>query len=358
MAKRYTQSAIAERAGLSQATVSRVLAGQAGRHRIAHRSVLTVIEAARELGYPAAALDRLLADQGSRCVALLLDSQCLIGHSRDWFGPSTGGAIDTLRRSDVHVLLCSDYHRFTTLGLDQGLSRRVDGVLAFGSMGGSGWSQVDLESQSRPVVFMHRTVTPSRNPVVRVDFTDAIAALVQHLARSGRTRVFYIAPQARRLAGVPQPFNEADERGALLRAACHAHGLAFDQSIIAEQELGGLAELRAIRDYYRQQLQRLRSRTSRADAIIAYNDTLAHAVLLDGHERGRDAPRDYALIGIDDHHNDFIEPALSSIRQPLAELGSESGRILLELITDSTAADRHRGREHCLPATFIARATS
>lgn len=95
--------------------------------------------------------------------------------------------------------------------------------------------------------------------------------------------------------------------------------------------------------------------STRFDAVACANDAIALGVLRLLHRCGRHVPDDVAVVGVDDiAFAELAEPALTTVRQPLAELGREAVRLLIERI-DGRGGPR---RLVTLPVRLIVRGSS
>jgi LacI family transcriptional regulator len=103
---------------------------------------------------------------------------------------------------------------------------------------------------------------------------------------------------------------------------------------------------------YRAGARLLASRTP-PTAVFAANDSMAIGLLAAFQEAGVDVPGDVAVGGFDDIPiARFTRPALSTVRVPIAELGSRATRRLLQLVTRSNG---HSVRHETIPTTLIVR---
>jgi len=106
------------------------------------------------------------------------------------------------------------------------------------------------------------------------------------------------------------------------------------------------------REFGKQALERLFSRTERPTAVFAASDFLVLG-LMDGlRARGLKAPEALSLVGFDDAtYADFTQPRISTIRQPARELGRTAVEIMLRILNDDLPVPA----ETRLPVEWVAR---
>ena len=84
--------------------------------------------------------------------------------------------------------------------------------------------------------------------------------------------------------------------------------------------------------------QRLLSLDERPTAIFASNDMMAFGVMEAARERGLRLPEDLSIVGFDDiPQSPYVHPALTTVRQPLEEMGRSAARLLLKYIAHPSA---------------------
>ena len=90
-------------------------------------------------------------------------------------------------------------------------------------------------------------------------------------------------------------------------------------------------------------------------AIFASSDTEAFGVLRAAEEHGLSVPADFSLVGFDDiPEAGYLQPGLTTVRQPMIEMGAIAARMLLEVIDDPGMGPRHEE----LPTELVVRGTT
>lgn len=204
-------------------------------------------------------------------------------------------------------------------------AQRVDGVV---------WAPRDVpcEPPDLPTVTVDRTAEGCDGVVS--DHRGTGRVLARHLQAAGRTRPVVLDGPSR----VPS----ARERSAGFREA-------WDGTVAYEAEVPFDHRLPAeVRDA-------LTGGTVEFDAVVCANDAIALGVLRLLHRSGRGVPDDVAVVGVDDiAFAELAEPALTTVRQPLGELGQEAVRLLIERIEGREGPPRRV----TLPVELIVRGSS
>ncbi|MDG4804463.1 LacI family DNA-binding transcriptional regulator [Micromonospora sp. WMMD980] len=310
-AQRPTLEAVARRAGVSRATVSRVVNGST---TVAESIQQAVRRAVEELGYVPNLAARSLVTQRTDSVALVLPEAATRVFSDDQVFPGIiRGAAQELEAADKQLVLMlagspaghERVERYTT-------GRHVDGVL-FASLHGEDPLPGRLARLGIPVVCSGRPLDGAEVPYVDVDHTGGVTRAVEHLIAAGRRRVATIAGPQDMVAGIERLIGY---QAALTTA--------------------GLPELVAYGDFTRESgtaaMRELLAADPKLDAVFAASDLMAHAALRALREAGRRVPEDVAVIGFDDIETAaYTEPPLTTVRQPIVELGRAMTRQLLRI---------------------------
>lgn len=307
---RPTLEEVAERAGVSRATVSRVVNGQT---TVAEDLRLKVEAAAAELGYVPHAAARSLVTHRTDSVALILPESPNRVFSDDQFFPSVirgvAGELDAAGK--LLVLLTTGSTEARRRAERYAVGGHVDGVM-FASL-----HDADL----LPELMLRRGVPVVCNglpqvdaPCVDVDHEVGVRAAVEHLLAKGHRRIATIAgPQdmvagRARLAGYRQALADADRR------AIVAVG-----DFTAESGHAGMRHLLADEPDL--------------DAVFVASDLMAHGALQALREAGRRVPEDVAVVGFDDIAlASFCDPPLTTVRQPIVDIGRNLARLMLRLL--------------------------
>ena len=294
---------VARRAGVSTATVSRVLSG-VGRAR--PETHARVEAAARELGFRPSDVARSLKRRSTQSIGLIVTDI-----ENPYFPQLVKAVEDAAIAAGYAVLLCNavDDPEREAWYLDFLVERRVDGLVIAASTIGS--RQGDwLAAAPLPVVLINTMAPDGLVPTIVSDNRAGGRAAARHLLDLGHRRFGYLKPPPRnldapeRLAGVSDELLEAGLAvdGAEPALAIGNGGPTVTGGEAAMTELLGL--------------------DPRPTAVIAYNDLMAIGAMRAIRTAGLRVPADVSLIGFDDVAlAAFVEPALTTLRQETAEMG-------------------------------------
>jgi DNA-binding LacI/PurR family transcriptional regulator len=314
--ERPTLEAVARRAGVSRATVSRVVNGST---TVAVAIRDAVNQAVEELGYVPNQAARSLVTQRTESIALILPETANRVFSDDLFFPAViRGVSMELEAADKQLVLMMAGSEASHDRVERyAMAGHVDGVM-FASMHGADPLPGTLARLGIPVVCSGRPMSPPETPIpyVDVDHVGGVTAAVQHLLDSGRRRIATIAGPQDMVAGVDR-----------------LHGYR------ATMQAAGLAEHVAIGDFTRESgkraMDRLMADDPRLDAVFVASDMMAHGALQALKDAGRRVPEDVAVIGFDDFDiSRYSEPPLTTVRQPIVDMGRTMARQILGLIED------------------------
>ncbi|MBV1851668.1 LacI family DNA-binding transcriptional regulator [Catellatospora tritici] len=331
--ERPTLEAVARVAGVSRATVSRVVNGSP---KVAEPIRAAVQRAVDELGYIPNPAARSLVTQRTDSVALVLPEAAGRVFSDDPFFPSIiHGVSQELDTADKQLVLMMTntvagyerVERYTT-------ARHVDGVL-FASTHGADPLPGQLARLGIPVVVTGRPLGRSNVPYVDVDHVGGVRAAVRHLLDAGRTRIATIAGPQDMIAGI--------DRLAGYRAELAGSDR---RSIVAVGDF--------TRESGQQAMRQLLEDDPLLDAVFVASDLMAHGALATLRAMGRRVPEDVAVVGFDDFEiSRYSDPPLTTVRQPILDLGRELARQLLRAIAGQDAAP-----STILPTELVVRASA
>ncbi len=298
-AARPTISDVALRAGVSTATVSRVLAG-IGRAR--PDTAASVVAAAKALGYRPSGVARSLRMQRTRTLGLIVSDV-----QNPFFPELVRAADDAARAIDYSILLGSaafDEMRAVHY-LNLMVDRRVDGmIVASSQISTSSWGW--LINSPVPVIVVNAEPPDARVAAIASDNEGGSKLAVAHLVSLGHRRIGYISG--------PESFTAAQPRLDGFRAGCVDAGLDPEDTpvLTSDGQVEG-GELIAT-----QMIERMPWVT----AIAGYNDLTAIGALRALRAAGRRVPEDVSVVGFDDiAAASWVVPGLTTIVQQKADMG-------------------------------------
>jgi LacI family transcriptional regulator len=194
-------------------------------------------------------------------------------------------------------------------------SRRVDGLIVLtGSM-----ADADIYNVATilPVVITERTLKGPNLHSIMLDQQAGGLMATEHLISLGHTRIAHIAGPKDRL--------DANQRYDGYLLAHRAAGIAPDPQLYVQGDYtykGGLAAM-----------HRILSTGVKVSAVFCCNDETAFGARLALHERGLQVPGDVSIVGFDDTPvSQFMTPPLTTVRQPVFEMGLYATSTLLKMM--------------------------
>ncbi|GFJ78445.1 hypothetical protein Phou_026250 [Phytohabitans houttuyneae] len=277
--ERPTLEEVARRAGVSRATVSRVVNGST---TVALPIQEAVRRAVRELGYVPNLAARTLVTQRTDSIALVLPETATRVFSDDPLFPGiVRGVSQELEAADRQLVLMMAGSAASHDRIERyAMGRHVDGVM-FASMHGMDPLPGALARIGMPSVCSGRPLGRAAVPYVDIDHLAGVASAVRHLLDAGRQRIATIAGPQDMVAGI--------ERLAGYRDALRGSDR---RSIVAvgdfTRESGAVA------------MRHLLDDDPKLDAVFVASDLMADGALRTLREAGRRVPDDVAVIGFDD----------------------------------------------------------
>ncbi|WP_299527732.1 LacI family DNA-binding transcriptional regulator [uncultured Streptomyces sp.] len=333
---RPTLEEVAVRAGVGRGTVSRVINGSP---RVSDQTREVVEAAIAELGYVPNRAARALAGNRTDSIALVVPEPEARFFAEPYFSDIVRGVGEALADTDMQLLLTLAGNDRERRRLAQYLTaHRVDGVLLVSVHADDPLPEL-LEQLGMPCVISGpRSAVESLASVDSDNFEGARGA-VGHLVARGRRTIATIT-------GRLDVYGAQRRLDGYRRAVADA-GLAPDERLIAPADFTEEGGARAMRE--------LLERHPDIDAVFAASDVMAAGARHVLREAGRRIPDDVALIGFDDsvvaRH---MEPALTSVRQPIADMGRAMATVLLQEISEPSVDGRHI----VLPTELVVRDSS
>jgi LacI family transcriptional regulator len=308
--KRPTISDVAEKAGVSKATVSHVINET---RFVEEETRQRVLEAVAALRYRPSTVARSLTTKRTGVIGVLISDA-----ANHFFGEVLRGIDEVLRPTDHALIVCNtdEILKREAHFLDLLLRQRVDGIIAAATS--QKWSALDqAEVQHTPVVFLDRTFEGLSGPFVGVDNAAGAQMGVEHLIECGHRHIGIIAGFQR--------LSTVRERLAGFRQCLREQGIPLPEEWVVPCALSVEAG--------REATMRVLSLPERPTALFLNNNLLSLGALLAIKELGLKCPDDIALIGFDDHPWAAVScPPLTVVRQPAKQIGQIAAEMLSSLI--------------------------
>jgi LacI family transcriptional regulator len=311
--KRITIKDVAQAAGVSTQTVSRVMNKFSYVSEETRQRVETVVQ---QLGYNPSTLARSLSQQRSYTLGVVTFGLEYIGPSR-----TLNGVADKADELG-YMLLMKELDNFATDRLDDVidtlLARQVDGIIWVAPEIGSNHAWVEERMDSIPVPVLFLSMRPRKDILsVGTDNFQGAELAIRHLLDCGRTRIGHISG--------PLGWWEAEERKRGWRETLTASGLEASEQRCAEGNWSSSSGEKAF-------LQLLESFPN-MDAIFVANDQMALSVLRESCRRGIKVPDQFAVVGFDNiPESAYFYPSLTTIYQDLQALGEQAVQNIVEVI--------------------------
>jgi LacI family transcriptional regulator len=310
---------IAQKAGVSRSTVSRVV----NEHPNVSEKVRTrVLQVIAETGFHPNAAARTLASQRSSMIGFILGRTVSSFFADPYFPQLTQGIAQACNQNRYTLSLFLVESREDEALIFPTVSRKglLDGVIVQ-----SGHDDDELINQliisHIPIVVVGRPFAAENVTFLDVDNVAASHKAVAHLIGLGNTRVATIVGSENTTVGI-------DRRQGYLDALAEA-GLAVDQNLIAAgdfSEESGYQAMQALLPH-------------KPDAVFAASDAMAFGAIRATRHAGLRVPEDIAFVGFDDLPSARrFEPALTTVRQPVSEMGSKAVETLLQVIQEGAAS--------------------
>jgi LacI family transcriptional regulator len=300
---------VARQAGVSPATVSRFLNGTAKVSDEKRKSIESVIE---RLNYKPNVVAQSLKKGSSRTIGVL--TQSLVS---GYFNETMTGVEAAMKGAGyVPLIMTGHWHaREEADRVELLIARRVDGVVIL--TGNMSDAQILKFSNQVPIVVFGRHLVGKQAFGFCLDNYQAACDAVDYLIEQGHRRIAFIA-------GPPEQ-GDAQARLAGYRDTLERHGIELNPKLIVPGDFLESGGVMAV--------NQLLESGQRFSAIFAANDLTAYGARLALYRRNIRVPEDISLVGFDDLHSSMCtSPPLTTVRQPLFDVGKCIGQIMLKMI--------------------------
>ena len=300
---------VAKKAGVSMATVSRVVNGNPNVKPGTRKKVMDVID---ELDYRPNAVARGLASKKTTTVGVIIPDVTNV-----YFSSLARGIDDVATMYKYNIILANsdgneekEIQVFNTL-----LAKQVDGIIYMGTHLTEKLRE-QIKRSKMPVVLAGSIDHKNEFVSVHVDYVKAVKEAVNNLLAHGDKRVAFVS------GPLNYPINN-EYRLKGYKEALAENGIEFDQDLVFETN-----------DSYRagETLWPALS-AAHADAAFVADDELATGVLNGAVDAGAQIPTEFEVItGNDSKLTQIVRPKLSSITQPLYDIGAVAMRCLTKMM--------------------------
>lgn len=336
---RVTINDVADRAGVSRSTTSRVLGGYGLASEDARDRVL---KAAQELGYHVNALARAMITGKTFTVGVVLADI-----ENDYFARLARGAADAAKAAGFEILLANTDEDLQTerKAVQVLLDKQVDGfVIAPASSNYSDHLQT-AKKRGIPMVLVDRKIPALKTDTVAIDNKAAARDAVLRLLDAGHTRIGMVtsahdeSPDSAKTS-----VNTGHDRVAGYHDALAARGISADPQLLRRGSYSSEAA--------RAQTRAMLASSKPPTAVFASDNVMLLGVFRACQDLGLQIPTQISVVGVDDSDwTEIVTPRLSVIQQPVYDIG----RLAVERLVARINGDASRAKDHILQHTWIGR---
>ncbi|MDT8860802.1 LacI family transcriptional regulator [Alkalihalobacillus sp. MEB130] len=309
---------VAKYAGVSVATVSRVLKGDDNVRQLTKEKVLKAVE---ELNYVPNTLARNLSNMQSKKILVVVPRV-----SNAVFSSIYHGIQNVVNEKGYQVILIETFNRRDSSVPELIRDRTVEGAILLSAM----MSEEEFAEKFKglPVVLATDNLREriQSTPSVSIDNVLAAEKAVHYLANLGHRCIAFLGSRSDSIG--------ARERLEGYKNGLHQHGLKVDESLIFEGEW-------SLESGYHLANQMLFQKKL-PTAIFAASDNLAIGAISALSEQGVRIPEDISIVGFDNIAvSEYLTPALTTIEQPSVQIGEKAADMLLTILDHQLLEQMH-----------------
>lgn len=309
--------AVAKKAGVSVATISRVLNHPEAVAPDTREHILSIMES---LNYTPNWFARGLKLNRTSVIALFIPDILDLGYME-----IAKGVEDVAHQKKYNIMLCTteeDRNKEKEY-IENFISRKVDGIiLVSSSLNKNDLTQI--KKQDVPVVLVGKNEGLVGENIVYTDYITASAEAVKHMIEIGHRKIGMICGS--------RPKIENLDKVEGFRKTITGEGLSYQPEYIVEEENSieggylGASKLLNLKD--------------RPEAIFVTSDIMAIGAMEKIKQTGLTIPQDIAVVGFDNLKiSGFIEPKLTTVAKPMYRMGLVAARLLFDLMEDDSEED-------------------
>jgi DNA-binding LacI/PurR family transcriptional regulator len=308
---------IAKALNISKSTVSRALHEHSD---INPQTKAAVLKMARQLDYQPNLLAKSLVKSKSNTIGII------VPEFLTYFFPTIiMGAQQVAAQAGYNVIICQSQESFKTEVANANvlLANRVDGVLISMTKETKKFEHFKaFERHGIPVVFFNRICDEMETSKVLVNDYEGARKAVEHLIKNGYRNIAHI--------GGPLVLRVTHNRLKGYRDALEKHRLPFRKELVVHCDLSKKDAIHCA--------EKLLSLKRRPDAVFCVNDPVAIQLMLVAKKKKIKVPSELGIVGFsNDPIAEVIEPALTTVQQPVADIGRSAMHILLDAIKKGEA---------------------
>ncbi|QFY74359.1 LacI family transcriptional regulator [Priestia megaterium] len=305
---------VAKLSGLSKTTVSRVINNHS---YVSEEKKNRVLKAMKELNYTPNPSARKLRGQVTTTIGVIVPRI---------INPFFSYLVDSIEqvayKKDYHVLIFqSNEDKEKELAfLNLLKTKQVDGIIMTSIE--NDWSLIEPFTEYGPILLCNEYVNNANVPIVRLNQYKGAYIGVKHLLEKGHRKIGYCT------GGLFAEEGKDKDRNQGYQKALQEAGIQPDPKWIFVNQ-------HSIEDG-KQVVKKILSMEDRPTAIFTGSDEIAGGMMIEAKESGLSIPNDLAIIGFDDQPlAQMLDPKLTTIRQPIDQMGIKAMEILIDMLNDS-----------------------
>ena len=332
MKKKISITDVAKETGLSVTTVSQILNGKG--ERFSEKSRKRVLAAKKALGYEPDFFARGLVGKRGNSIGVVIP---------DIMNPFFASFVVSVEKAAIpqglfpQIFSINGFHENVDYFIRQFLGGTQRGLILAAPEASQEIVQKVEDQLHLPMVFMDQATTLISGDSIRIDDFHAGFLVADHLIKRGHRRIALVLPE-------PLTFNLRD-RLAGYQHAFDSHNVALDPQLIFRATFDPEGGRQAVDQIVK----------TDATAIIAINDAVASGVYSGLYEHHERVPEACAVVGFDDvSQARFMTPGLTTIAQPIDELGQRA----IDMLLAQMAGDHQDRNVIELPVKLIERGST
>ncbi len=328
---------VAERAGVSTATVSHVINQTRFVREETRQRVLEAVEA---LNYQPSAIARGLATNSTQTIGLIISDI-----ANPFFTAVARGVQDEIHQHGYHTIFCNtdedpkredDYLRLLS-------ARQIDGLI-IAPTGAHSERLIYMSETGLPIILLDRETPNLDAPVVGVDNEGGAYQATRYLIELGHRHIAILVGMMKTISTLAMRFKG-------YQRALQEAGIPFEERLVVRADPHSNQNLPYapyVPIYFTNNqmtptafhaLQALLDLPDRPSAIFVTNNEMTVGALHALKEKGLRCPADISVISFDDHAwAPIFSPPLTVVRQPTYELGQTAARLLMKMLANEEVA--------------------
>lgn len=301
---------VSEKAGVSSATVSRVI-NDTG--TVKEKTRKLVVAAMEELGYRHNVVAASLASNKTNTIGYVVPE--LHG---SFFGAMMGGTEQALRAARKHMLIATGHSDETIekAQIEALLSRRCDALILHVEAVSDDYL-VNLVQQGVKLVVVNRYIAEIDDNCISLENVKGGYLAARHLLDIGHTDIAYIAGSLFKADGINRLMGH--------KQALESAGIEYDESLMYEGNFQAKSGAEGIRA--------LMARGKPFSAVACANDEMASGAMNALREMGKRVPEDVSVIGFDNvDFASYLSPGLTTIDYPVTQIGTMAAHWVLDRV--------------------------